>query len=149
MSLRIISYCCEEMHTITWEILMHFKRRALHLCHGFLPVHPDSRANERAPSLTSAQLISLFLILLLSASSLTRRQKKKDTHCLISFSLTFSFSLSTGKHRVLPPSPTTNDKKVCSLFFMVYLSPLVCWINHFTPVINKRTNGWMPLPSDY
>lgn len=50
---------------------------------------------------------------------------------------------------MLPPSPPGKQKKVC-FRFPLFISPLsICWINHFTPVINKRTNGWMSLPSDY
>lgn len=74
-----------------------------------------------------------------------RRGKRKR----LMLSNSFSFSLSTGKHRVLPPSPATSDNKSLLLICIVYLSPLVCWINHFTPVINKRTDGWMSLPSNY
>lgn len=69
--------------------------------------------------------------------------KVKDGWCLVAFFFFFFFFFN-WKHRVLPTSPATE-----TLFPLLFLSPLVCWINHFTPVLNKRTKGRSPLPSDY
>lgn len=63
---------------------------------------------------------------------------------LLLFFLSLFFFFFNWKHRVLPPPPATE-----TLFPLLFLSPLVCWINHFTPVLNKRTKGRLPLPSDY
>lgn len=61
-----IIYCYVDM--ITWEILLHFKGRKIHLCHGFLeiiffcdlPIQSHLRANYRWMPLTSAHLIACF-----------------------------------------------------------------------------------------
>lgn len=76
-----------------------------------------------------------------------RKAKEKHRCCLIP-SLSVSFSLFQLENTGCSLHPRYKRQKK-SLIFIVYLSTLVCWINHFTPVINKRTNGWMSLPSDY
>lgn len=85
-----------------------------------------------------------------SCGSLLRdwwKGKRKRWMLSHSFSFSLPFLSFNWKTQGAPPIPRQRQKKI--LIFVVYLSTLVCWINHFTPVINKRTNGWMSLPSDY
>lgn len=117
---------------ITREILMHFKGRDVHLCHGFLvdfyqfprplmTVRSPSRANLRWMSLTSAHLIALFFHPTVSSTSgLTERQNKNID--AVSFLLfLFLFLSFNWKTQGAPSIPATNDKK--SLLFLLFIYP--------------------------
>ncbi len=151
-----IFYRYVEIHMIIWEILVNFKRRSVHLCHGFLvdfyqfappfmAAQSPLRANLKVdvPDFRPPHRL-VFHPTVFSTSGLTERQKKKIN--AVSFLLFLSFNWKT---QGAPSIPRYKRQKCLFLIFIVYLSTLVCWINHFNPVINKRTNGWMSLPSDY
>lgn len=77
----------------------------------------------------------------------SRKATEKHGCCLIpSLSSLSLFQLENTGRSLQPPRQTTTKTCVSCLPFIY---PLVCWLNHFTPAINKRTNGWMSIPSDY
>lgn len=147
------------MHMITWEILMHFKGTNIHLCHGFLvdsyqsappsahdhPITFPSQLKVDASDLRPPHHLVFHPAVLYSETD--GKAKEKDGCCLTPSLFSLPFLSFNWKTQGAPPIPRQRQKKF--LIFVVYLSTLVCWINHFTPVINKRTNGWMSLPSDY
>lgn len=77
------------------------------------------------------------------------KAKRKTKTRVPSRSLFLIFLSSNWKTQGAPSNPPY--KRLNSLFssVVVSLSPFICWINHFTPVINKWTNGWMSIPSNY
>lgn len=126
---------------------------------GFLPICPSlqdrlitfkSQLKVDVPDVRPPHRL-VFHPTVSSTSGLTERQKKKiDAVSLLLF-LFLSFNWKT---QGAPSIPRYRRQKCLFLLIsvvIVYLSTLVCWINHFTPVIKKkkRTNGWMSLPSDY
>lgn len=100
--------------------------------------------------MTSAHLLALSFILRLPLLWDRQKAKEKDGCCLTPFLFLFlSFNWKTQGAPSIPNYKQQKKKSHFFLLFVVHFSPLVCWINHFTPVINKQTNGWMSLPSDY
>lgn len=104
-----------------------------------MTVQSPLRASWRWTSQTSPH--RLLIHPTVASTSEWWKGKRRMMSCCFSFSFFFFFN---WKHRVLPPSPATE-----TLFPLLFLSSLVCWINHFTPVLNKRTKGRLPLPSNY
>lgn len=77
---------------------------------------------------------------------LTKRQKERRTPLISSRSL-FCFPPFNWKTQGAPS--ISRYKQLNSWFCILLRPPLLCWINHFTPVINRWTNGRMSIPSNY
>lgn len=122
------------MHMITWEILMHFKGTNIHLCHGFLvdsyqsappsahdhPITFPSQLKVDASDLCPPHHLVFHPAVLYSETD--GKAKEKDGCCLTPSLSLFLFSLSTGKHRVLPPSLANGKKK---FLFLLFIYPLL------------------------
>lgn len=74
----------------------------------------------------------------------SRKATEKDGCCLIpSLSSLSLFQLENRGRSLQPPRQTTTKTCVSCLLFIY---PLVCWLNHFTPAINKK-DKWMDVNS--